>query len=153
MTPAATIEAVGTNTKQLACSSLQLHSLLDNENADGKHPAHKCRQTTTSGMQPSAPELRTCNNNMEGKHSARKHCQTTMSSTQPPASELRTCNNNNNELSLVAEDLNKDNGLYNNDGKGGNTQDKSSKNNWGAEEEGIIVSYHELSTANSLTFI
>jgi hypothetical protein len=48
MTPAATIEVAGTNTKaagintkQLARSSLQLHSLSDNEDANGKHLAHK----------------------------------------------------------------------------------------------------------------
>jgi hypothetical protein len=54
---------------------------------------------------------------------------------------LRTCNNNDNELPWVAEDSDKDNGLYNDNSEGGDTQDESSKNDWGAEEEGIMVSY------------
>jgi hypothetical protein len=128
-TPAAIIEAAGTNTKaagtntkQLACSSLQLHSFSDDEDADGEHPACKHRRTTMSGA-------------------------------QPPAPELHTRDNDNDELPWVAEDSDEDNSLYDNDGEGGDMQDESGEDDWGAEEEDIMVSYHESSTANSLTFI
>jgi hypothetical protein len=32
-------------------------------------------------------------------------------------------------------------------------QNESGEDNWGAEKEGIMMSYHESSKANSLTFI
>jgi hypothetical protein len=80
-TPAATIEVAGTNTKaagtnikQFAYSSLQLHSLLDNGNMDGEHPAHKYCRMTMFSVQPSVPELCTRNNNVDSKHPACKHC-------------------------------------------------------------------------------
>jgi hypothetical protein len=75
------------------------------------------------------------------------------SGAQSPAPELRTRNDDDDELPWVAKDLDEDNGLYDNDGEGGDTQDESGKDDWGAEEEDIMVSYHESSTANSLTFI
>jgi hypothetical protein len=159
-TPAATIEAAGTNTKaagtnakRLARSSLQSHSFSDDEDADGEHPARKRRQTTTFGTQPPAPESRTRDDDADGEHPARRHCQTTTSGAQPPAPELRTRDNDDDEVPWVAEDSDEDNGLYDDDGEGGDTQDESGKDNWDAEEEGIMVSYHESSTANSLTFI
>jgi hypothetical protein len=160
ITPAATIKtagtnikAAGTNAKQLAHSSLQLHSFSDDEDANGKHLARKHRQTTTSGMQPPAPELRIRNDNADGEHSARRHRRTTTTGAQPPAPKSCTCDNNNNELPWVTEDSDKDNSLYDDDGKGEDTQDESGENDWGAEEEGIMVSYHKSSTANSLISI
>jgi hypothetical protein len=108
---------------------------------------------TTFGAQPPAPESCTRDNNADGEHPARKHRRTTTSGMQSPAPELRTCDDDDNELLWVAEDSDEDNGLYDDDGEGGDTQDESGKDDWGAEEEGIIVSYHESSTANSLTFI
>jgi hypothetical protein len=191
MTPAATIKAAGTNikaagtnAKRLAHSSLQLHSFSDDKDANGEHLARKHRQTTTSSVQPPAPELRTCDDNADSEHPARRHRRTMMSGMQPPAPELRTCNDNadgkhpacrhrrttttdaqpsapksctcdddNNELPWVTEDSDKDNGLYDDDGEGEDTQDESGENDWGAEKEGIMVSYHKSSTANSLIFI
>jgi hypothetical protein len=160
MTPAATIKtagtnikAAGTNAKQLAHSSLQLHSFSDDEDANGEHLACKHCQMTTSGMQPSAPELRTCNDNVDGKHPACRHRRTTTTDAQPPAPKSCTCNDDNNELPWVTEDSDKDNGLYDDDGESEDTQDESGENDWGAEKEGIMVSYHKSSTANSLIFI
>jgi hypothetical protein len=92
-----------------------------NDDADGEHPACRHRQTTTSGAQPSAPELRTRNDDADGEHPARKHCQTTTSGAQSPAPELRTRDNNDDELPWVAEDSDEDDGLYDDDGKGGDT--------------------------------
>jgi hypothetical protein len=106
-----------------------------------------------SGAQPPAPESRTRDDDADGEHPACKHCRTTMSGVQPPALELRTCDDNDDELPWVAEDSDKDDCLYDDDGEGGDTQDESGKDDWGAEEENIMVSYHESSTANSLTFI
>jgi hypothetical protein len=76
-----------------------------------------------------------------------------MSGAQPPAPELRTHDNDDNELPWVAEDSDEDDGLYDDNGKDGDTQDESGENDWSAEEKDIMVSYHESSTANSLTFI
>jgi hypothetical protein len=96
-TPAATVKAAGTNTKAAGMNAKRLarSSLQSHSFSDNK--------------------------DADGEHAARKHCRTMTFCAQPPAPELHTCDDNDDELPWVAEDSDEDDGLYDDNGKGGDT--------------------------------